>query len=67
MDKEQIFKMDPYILLSILNMKLRDQFDSLDTLCEDFDIEHQEIKSKLKAIGYIYRENINQFVAADED
>lgn len=66
MYRDQLFKMDPYMLLSILNMKLRDEFDSLDTLCDDFDIEKQEVNSKLKVIGYKYNENINQFIAVDE-
>jgi hypothetical protein len=63
---EQLLNMDPYMLLSILNMKLRDKFDSLDTLCDDFDIEKQEVNRKLKEIGYKYNENINRFISVDE-
>jgi hypothetical protein len=65
MDKEQLLKMDTHILLSILNMKLRDEFDSLDTLCEDYDIEELKIKDKIRLIGYEYHKNTNQFIAGD--
>ena len=41
---------DPVMLLSFINMKLRDQYDSLDMLCEDLDISKQEIIEKLKRI-----------------
>lgn len=51
---------DPVMLLSFINMKLRDQYDSLDMLCEDLDISKQEIIEKLKRIDYIYdNEKIN--------
>lgn len=65
MDKEQLLKMDSHILLSILNMKLRDEFDSLEVLCEDYDIEELKIKDKIRLIGYEYHENTNQFIAGD--
>lgn len=55
--------MDPYILISWVNMKLRDQFSSLDFLCYDFDLEVEIIKSKLKLIGYTYNRKTNQFVS----
>jgi hypothetical protein len=65
MDKEQLLIMDSHMLLSILNMKLRDEFDSLEALCEDYDIEEVEIKDKIRLIGYEYHKNINQFIAGD--
>jgi hypothetical protein len=52
---------DPVMLLSFINMKLRDQYDSLDMLCEDLDISKQEIIEKLKRIDYIYDNEKNQF------
>lgn len=65
MNGDQLLNMDSFMLLSILNMKLRDEFDSLDTLCEDFDIDKHQIDCKLYEIGYKYKESINQFVAVD--
>ena len=52
---------DPIMLLSYLNMKLRDQYESLDALCDDLDISKQEIVEKLKTIDYIYDNEKNQF------
>jgi hypothetical protein len=62
---EQLLKMDGYILLSILNMKLRDEFDSLEALCEDYHIAEYEVKDKLAEAGYKYCEKTNQFIASD--
>ena len=42
---------DPILLLSFLNMKLRDFYPSLDALCKT-----------LSAVGYQYDPQRNQFV-----
>ena len=53
---------DPVILLSSINMKLRDFYSSLDALCEDLEENKEEIMEKLSAIDYHYDEERNQFV-----
>ena len=53
---------DPVMLLSFLNLKLRDFYKSLDDLCEDMDIDRQEIIDKLEEIGYHYDKEKNAFV-----
>lgn len=53
---------DPVMLLSFINMKLRDFYGSLDMLCEELDGDKQEITEKLAGIGYRYDEDRNQFV-----
>ena len=53
---------DPMLLLSVVNTKLRDQFTSLDALCEDMQAEREEMETKLQNIDYTYDENTNQFV-----
>jgi len=52
---------DPMMLLSVLNMKLRDFYDSLDALCEDLDVDKGEIMAKLEAEGYHYHKEKNRF------
>ena len=52
---------DPMLLLSVLNMKLRDAYDSLDDLCEDLAEDRSELEEKLRAAGFVYDENRNQF------
>ena len=53
---------DPVMLLSFINLKLRDFYDSLDALCDDLDVEQSEIEAKLSAINYTYNKDRNQFV-----
>lgn len=52
---------DPFILVSWMNLKLRDYYPSLEELCDDLDIEKTSIIEKLSAIGYEYNPEINQF------
>lgn len=53
---------DPVMLLSVINTKLRDQYQSLSLLCEDMDIKEEEITKKLEIIDYLYDINQNQFI-----
>ena len=53
---------DNYMLLSFINMKLRDFYDSLDDLCFDLDENIDDIVSRLDSIDYIYDEKLNQFI-----
>lgn len=54
---------DPYLLLCIINTKLRDNYSNLDDLCEDLDVSKEQIISKLKEIQYVYDEQKNAFVS----
>ena len=53
---------DPVLLLSVVNTKLRDYYDSLDALCEDMQVEKESIVNTLKGIDYEYDESRHQFV-----
>lgn len=53
---------DPVMLLSAVNMKLRDQYASLDALCEDMDVSREEIERTIAEAGYAYDETVNRFV-----
>ena len=53
---------DPVILLGVINTKLRDFYTSLDALCEDMEIDRDELTEKLSLIDYIYDPGRNQFV-----
>ena len=52
---------DPMILLSVVNTKLRDEYDSLDALCEDLDLDRTELEQKLEAVGFRYDAARNRF------
>ena len=53
---------DPIMLLSVVNMKLRDSYASLDALCDDLDVSEEVIVSRLAEVGYAYSKERNQFV-----
>lgn len=53
---------DPVMMLSFLNMKLRDEFCSLDDLCKSLGIEKEDIRKQMNEIDYCYNENQNQFI-----
>lgn len=52
---------DSAMLLSFINMKLRDDYDSLSSLCDDLELSQQEIEQKLAKIGYHYNAQTNKF------
>lgn len=52
---------DPFMLLSWINMKLRDRYDSLEALCDDLEINRAEIETTLNGAGFDYMPDINQF------
>lgn len=53
---------DPVMLLSFVNLKLRDFYPSLDAMCEDLDIDKAELTDKMAGINYAYDSERNQFV-----
>lgn len=53
---------DPAILVSSVNMLLRDEeFDSLESLCYNFQKEPEEITDYLFRHGFVYDEKQKQF------
>ncbi|MDE7182506.1 MAG: DUF4250 domain-containing protein [Clostridia bacterium] len=52
---------DDFILLSIINTKLRDKYLSLHELCEEEDADISAVVSRLGALGYTYDEVRNCF------
>ncbi|MGN1158570.1 MAG: DUF4250 domain-containing protein [Lachnospiraceae bacterium] len=53
---------DPVMLLSFVNLKLRDYYGSLEAMCEDLDEDQAQIEAKLSGIDYHYDREKNQFV-----
>ena len=53
---------DPVMKLSFINLKLRDFYGSLDELCDDLDVDRDELIASLDSIDYHYDEEANQFV-----
>lgn len=52
---------DPAMLMSLINMKLRDNYSSLDELCDDMDISRDELMKRLGEAGFEYSEENRRF------
>ena len=52
---------DPMILFGFINMKLRDRYPSLDALCEDMEIDKEQLLATLASVGFEYSEENNKF------
>ncbi|MGL6174106.1 MAG: DUF4250 domain-containing protein [Cellulosilyticaceae bacterium] len=59
---ENLDKKDPYLMLSILNMKLRDECSSLIDLCKTYNLDQVYVEEKMKKIDYTYNQDTNQFI-----
>lgn len=62
MDLENYKTMDVFMLLSIVNLKLRDYYESLSGLCDDLNIDETCLIDRLKSVNYVYNKENNQFV-----
>ena len=52
---------DPFILLSFINLKLRDEYENLEDLCLNLKLNREELCQKLQAAGFEYQERQKQF------
>lgn len=59
---ENLNKKDPYMTLSLINTKLRDECNNLEDLCKTYDLDQEELIGRMDAIGYTYSEKYNQFI-----
>ena len=53
---------DPVLLLSYVNMKLRDFYPELDELCASLDINKAMLIQTLSKIDYTYDPEKDQFI-----
>lgn len=53
--------MDVYMLLSAVNMQLRDEFESVSSLCSYHEIDEEKLKERLQEAGFTYVKEQNQF------
>ena len=52
---------DPMMLFSYVNTKLRDDYSSLDALCDDLDVDRQQLEQKMADVGFEYNPSQNKF------
>jgi len=53
---------DPAILLSYINLKLRDYYEDIEDLCKDLNVRRADIDLTLNQIDYSYDKKLNQYV-----
>ena len=54
-------KGDINMMLSLLNMKLRDEFSDLERLVDYYSADKNVILKRMEENGYFYNNEINQF------
>ena len=52
---------DPMMLMSFINMKLRDEYPSLDELCAALDVDRAAPEATLATAGFEYNPTHNKF------
>ncbi|HIF9321226.1 TPA: DUF4250 domain-containing protein [Photobacterium damselae] len=61
MDLSKFEAMNPIMLMSIVNMKIRDEFGDLDSLVKFYDIDKDKLIEKLANAGFDYLPEAKQF------
>lgn len=56
-----ILPSDDFILLSLINTKLRDEYSSLQELCAVEDVGLAVLQERLSLAGYVYDADGNSF------
>ena len=51
---------DPAMLMSWINLKLRDFYGDLDELCDDLEIDKDDVISILEQAGYEYNDQLHK-------
>jgi hypothetical protein len=54
-------KMDPHLLVGLVNTGLRNEADSLEDLCRTHDLDLDQLSARLESAGYAYQSEQNQF------
>lgn len=54
------FPKDPAMLMSWINLKLRDFYGDLNELCDDLEIDKDEVISILEKAGYEYNDQLHK-------
>ncbi|MGL4738347.1 MAG: DUF4250 domain-containing protein [Cellulosilyticaceae bacterium] len=52
---------DPFLMLSVMNTKLRDECPTLSELCLTYDLTEADVIKRMESIGYTYNSGVNQF------
>ena len=57
----EIMPKDPAMLMSFINMKLRDEYRTLEDFCTAYGLDEPKLKAQMEASGYEWMPGIRQF------
>ena len=60
-DRDKVYNIDPGMLVSMINMKLRNEFPSIERLTAFYDLELDNLLEHLHRVGFCYLSSVNQF------
>jgi len=63
MTAKRLEDIDPSVLFSLVNTKLRDGIPSLEKLCEHMDWDEQALVFRLEKAGFQYDPNQNRWIS----
>jgi hypothetical protein len=61
MTPEKMASMDPVMLMSIVNMKIRDEFGDLDSYVKFYELDKETLITRLANAGFDYLVDAKQF------
>ncbi len=61
MNLSNFAKMDPHLLVGLVNTELRNHCDTFEDLVKTHHLDPDAVMKKLAAAGYIYQPGQNQF------
>lgn len=61
MDLKKFSTMDVNMLLSLINMQLRDRYDDLEDLCKAQDLDQAALEARLASGDFHYQPEQKQF------
>lgn len=64
LDQQRVNTMDIHMLVSIVNMQIRNDFSTLTELCQFYDLDQQQLLQRMAGAGYQLQEQQQQFTAA---
>ncbi len=57
----EILPKDPAMLMSFINMKLRDEYRTLEDFCIAYGLDETKLKYEMEASGFDWMPGIRQF------
>lgn len=64
LDQQRVNSMDIHMLVSIVNMQIRNEFSTLAELCQFYELDQQQLLQRMKQAGYQLQVEQQQFTAA---